>query len=382
MTAAANGSYTVTNDTSVLFKAAQAGSADVILAKYRFEAGTTEDVDIKGIALQLNNAASNTPQDLAGQTVTIWDGLTQVGTAQFGLGTAGDNATSTLSTAVRVPKGESKVLTVKGSLATQDTNSDAGAFGAVLSVDYDGDNNGLNGNYGTGADSGATINGASDDTAANAVKIYRGLITVEDVTTATALSAGSDLYKVKLTASAGRDVTLHALSFAVTEVGLTSAPAGFQLYGPSGAINATGVSTSTSADEAASETRLRVQFDDTAVDRVIQAGTSKTYALRVTTLTSLTSGSTETLTVQLLSDTAEPSGVQATCFYDATAHMSCVDDVNNSASTTDRFVWSPNSTTTITATAASNNATDWTNSYGLPGFPTIGQDMPIRVFSH
>ena len=86
MTAAASGSYTVANDTSVLFKAAQAGATDVVLAKYRFDAGAQEDIDIKGIALQLGNTASNTTNDLLNQKVSIWKGSTKVGEGQFGLG--------------------------------------------------------------------------------------------------------------------------------------------------------------------------------------------------------------------------------------------------------------------------------------------------------
>lgn len=391
MTAAASGSYTVANDTTVLFRAVQAGTTDVTLAKYRFDAGVSEDVTIKQIALQLGNTASNTTNDLVGQKVSIWNGNVKVGEAQFGLGVSLDNATSTiLSPAVTVKKSESVTLTIKGDLATQDVNSAAGAFGAVLSVNYDGDNNGLNGNYATGVDSGVTISGTSADTAANAVKIYRGLLTVKDVTTTTSLAAGTDLYKVELTAAAGRDVTLHALSFDVLAVGLSDVSS-WQLVGPSGNLNATGVATSTSstginggdgASVGAAGRRLRIQFDDAATDRVIQAGTSKTYALRANTISTLTANNTESVSIALLTDTAEPSGVQANAVYDASAHMSTVNEVNNSASTTDRFVWSPNSTTTLAAEAASNSATDWTNGYGLPGFPSVGQNMPTRVFTH
>ncbi len=208
------------------------------------------------------------------------------------------------------------------------------------------------------------------------------MLTIEDVTTTSALSAGTDLYKIKLTAAAGRDVTLHALSFNINVVGL-SAISGFQLYGPSGAVNATGVATSSSATAGVgAQEKLRIIFDNAAVDRVIQAGTSKTYSLRADTITSLTASNVETVSIKLLADTAEPSGVQEGGFYNATAHMSTVNQVNNSASTTDRFVWSPNSTTTLTAAVASNSATDWTNGYGLPGYPSVGQDMSTRVFTH
>ncbi|MBI4130667.1 hypothetical protein HY468_05090 [Candidatus Roizmanbacteria bacterium] len=386
MTAAASGSFTVANDTSVLFRAVQAGTADVILAKYRFDAGASEDVTLKQIALALGNTASNTTNDLLGQKVTIWNGSTQVGQAQFGLGVSLDNATSTiLSPSVTIPRSGSVTLTIKGDLAAQDVNSSAGAFGAVFSVNYDGDNNGLNGNYATGVDSGVTISGTSADTAANAVKIYRGLITVEDVTTTSSLAAGTDLYKIKLTASAGRDVTLHALTFNLSAVGLSEV-SGIQLIGPSGAVNATGFATTTNTTAAqstdATHEKVRITFDDAAVDRILQAGVSKTFALRASNVSTLTSANTETVSIRLMTDTAEPADVQENGFYDADAHMSTVAEVNNSASTTDRFVWSPNSTSTLAAEAASNSATDWTNGYGLPGYPTVGQDMATRVFTH
>lgn len=390
MTAAANGSYTVTNDTSVLFKAAQAAATDVVLAKYRFEAGATEDVDVKGIALALGNTASNTTNDLLGQKVSIWNGSTKVGEAQFGLGTNLDNATSTLSIPVRIPRSESVTLTVKGDLAPQDVNSSAGAFGSVVSVDYDGNNNGLNGNYATGADSGVTIDGTSGDTTANGTKIYRGLISVADVTptynSGQSLSAGSDLYAIRVTASAGRDVTLSAMSFGITTVGVHTV-SGIQLFGPSGAVNATSIATSTSrvsgAGAGGTQERVRIEFDSTATDRVIPAGTHKDFRLQATTLTDLTANNTETLAVSLLSDTAESKDVQGfNSFFDANANLGPVDPLESSASTTDRFIWSPNSTTTLTAAAASDSAVDWTNSYGLPGFPSAGQDLQTRVFTH
>ncbi len=329
MTAAANGSYTVTNDTSVIFKAAQAGASDVVLAKYRFEAGSQEAVDVKGIALSLGNTASNTTNDLLGQKVSIWNGSTKVGEAQFGLGTNLDSATSTLTIPVHILPSDSVTLTVKGDLAAQDVNSSAGAFGAVLSVDYDGNNNGLNGNYATGADSGVTVSGTSGDTTASATKIYRGLISVSDVTTTynsgLSLSAGSDLYAVRLTAASGRDVTVSALSFNITTVGVHTV-SGITLQGPSGAINATSVATTShrvsGAGAGGTAERLRIEFDATAADRVIPAGTYKDFRLQATTLTDLTSNNTETLAIALLSDTAEPADVQGfNSFFSASAHL-------------------------------------------------------------
>ena len=85
---------------------------------------------------------------------------------------------------------------------------------------------------------------------------------------------------------------------------------------------------------------------------------------------------------ELTLNAVEPRAVGEQGFYDATAHMATISEIMNSGSTSDRFVWSPNSTTTLTAAAASNQATDWTNSYGIPGFPTVGQNLQTRVFTH
>jgi len=173
------------------------------------------------------------------------------------------------------------------------------------------------------------------------------------------------------------------LSFNVNLVGLSDF-SGIQLYGPSGAVNGTSVATSSSAVAGVgAQEKLRIIFDDAAVDRILQVGTPKTYSLRATTISTLTANNTETVSIRLLSDTGEAGGVPDLCTGStAGANMTCVRILENSASTTDRFIWSPNSTTTLSAATASNSANDWTNSYGLPGFPTVGQDMSTRVFTH
>jgi len=377
MTGAANGSYTVSNDTSVLYKVVQAGSTDVTLAKLRFEAGVEENVTLKQIALQLGATASNSPADLVGQKVSIWNGAAQVGTAQFGSGVSADYATSTFSTPVSVEKGEAVTLTIKGDLTSHSAIylSSTNQPGQFIQVDYDGNNNGLNGNYATGAQSRATISGGTtSDVTTNGMRIFRTLPTIEDVTDTTALAAGSDLYKLKVTAGSGRDVLIYALTFQVESIGIAEPT--YTLYGPNGAVNATAVASSTSGATTTGN-RLRINFDDTSIDRLIPAGTSKTYRLQVWSLSGLTSSNVESLTVFLLADSAyHVSANRVDNVWDITGGSAFA------ASTTDRFIWSPNSTTTPEATAAKNDNIDWTNSYGLPGFPGLGQNMTARVFSH
>ena len=59
-----------------------------------------------------------------------------------------------------------------------------------------------------------------------------------------------------------------------------------------------------------------------------------------------------------------------------------VADVETGGSTKDNFIWTPFSATTPTVGAGINSLDDWTNGYGVPGYPGVGQNMQIRVFSH
>ena len=380
MTAAANGSYTVTNDTTIAYKIVQADTAGVTLAAYNFTAGLQEGVTLKQIALQLGNTASNSPSDFVNQTVTLWNGSTQVGSAHFdGANDAyPDYATSTLSTPVVIAAGATVKITVKATLVAHDanTNTDStagnGGYGSFLAVNYDGNNNGSNGNYATGNDSGATISGTSSDTSTSGIRVFKTVPTIEDVTTASALIAGSDLYKIKVTAGSKGDIALRRLSFSV--VGSGPGTTSFSLYGPSGMVHS--AATATTSDTNITGDRLTIVFTDTNVDRKIEAGSSKTYSLRATTIPGLTTTGTESLSFALLQDTAYSTSSGAYL-------MSTVSGIeaDNTASTTNYMVWTPFSTTTSATTAAINANLDWTNSYGLPGFPSVGQNMSSRTFS-
>ncbi len=432
MTASAMGGYTVSEDTSLIYRIVQAGSSDVELARFRFEAGVGEDVSVKQIALELNNANDNAPTDLQNEKVSLWIGATKVGEAQFG-GATSDEAIATLSTPITIPRGDSVTVSVKGDLSTH--NAISGTPGARLTVGYNGNENGLDGNYGKGLASGITINGVSSDVSSNGVRIFRTLPQIEDVTPVNiTLGAGSDLYQVKITASNGRDVGVRSLAFNVSEVGATVD--NYQLYGPNGAVNATAVRGSRvltgTIDPAAStavvgvgtlfttelvvgdditvsgETRtvtvitndtnltvgtafsdtandtspdriakvIRIVFDDSAIDRVVPANGSKTYRLRANTVSGLTSGAVETLTAALRADTAYPSANVGTTL------MGTVAEVETNVATEGNFIWTPFSVTSPQTGAGINGNDDWTNGYGIPGFPGIGQNMQVRVFSH
>ena len=356
MTAVAGGSYTVTADSASAYnyKAAQAGT-NVTLGAFRFTANASENITLKQIALQLANTASNSPADLVGQKMTLWDGSTQVGSAQFGLASA-DNATSTLTTTVLVPKGETKTIVIKGDLSIHNTVE--GTPGAFLSVTYDGNNNGLNGNYATGNDSGSTISGGTtSDVTTNGVRIFRTVSTVAVTSnggTGT-LQAGASLYTFTVTNPNSRDVVFQKFSFSFATTGSADVNVNaLTLYGDSVAFNTSAVTYTTAGAD------LEILASGTSNAQIVPANSSKTYILKAATVTNPSTTVVDSVTIALLADTSYPSlaGLTGT-----------VTTVEAGAANTDNIIWSPFSTTTPEATAATQTNLDWTNGYGLPGFP-------------
>ena len=361
MTVAASGSYTVTNDTSLLYKAVQAGSSGVTLARLRFTAGASEAIDLKQLALELGNTASNSPADLVGQTVSIWNGATQVGTAQFGVGSSPDNATSTeLSPAPRIAAGESVLLTIKGDLTAHNVNE--GTPGAFLSITYDGNNVGINGNYARGVSSQSNIDsGTTSDVTTNGQRIFRTVPTIAVTSNGGTLAAGADLYKFTVTNGNSRDVVFQKFTFSVaTSGGNTNA---FILYGDGIAFNS---STSTVNNE----TIIEIIATGTSEAQIVPANSTKTYVLKASTAADTASVS-ETIVLALLADTSYPS---------LAALMGTVTTVEAGSAATDNIIWSPFSTTTPVATAATQSNLDWTNGYGLPGFPS-NTDFPVQTWT-
>ncbi|MDP3935050.1 MAG: hypothetical protein Q8Q46_02465, partial [Candidatus Giovannonibacteria bacterium] len=142
MTASTGGTLAAVLDTnSPSYKIVGAGQTGVELAKIKFSA-TNEDIDMKQFALLVSSAASNSPINLIGRQVTIWDGASQIGTAVF---PNGDNATSSQITvgSFRIPRDGYRVLTIKGDIAAITTSGPMVQSGDLLIVDYDGANVGL-----------------------------------------------------------------------------------------------------------------------------------------------------------------------------------------------------------------------------------------------
>lgn len=364
MAAASSGTYTVAVDSSnsYAYRAVRAGTTGVALAAFKFTAGTNEDVSLRAVALQLANTASNSPADLVGERVTLWNGSTQVGVAQFG-GANSDNATSTLSSPVTITKGETVTIVVKGDLSIH--NASEGTPGAFLSVTYDGDANGLaNGNYAVGVDSGSNISpSTTSDITTNGVRIFRNVPTLAAVSTGGSLSAGVDFYKVSVTnPDPTRDLIVKKLTFSVATTG--GAFSDFRLVDNFG--NSATASAVQSAGATGSQT-VTFSFAQTASAAIIPAGSTKTFGLRAATIVD-TASTAESITVYLKTDTS---------YTAAGAYlMNTVSGLSAS-----NMIWSPFSTTSPESSAASEANLDWYNGYGIPGFPNAGTDMDAQTFT-
>src|SRR3989338_11087999 len=367
MTVAATGSYTVTSDSALLYKIAQAGTTGVTLANLRFTAGASENLNLKQIALQLGNTSSSSPADLVGQTVTLWNGSTQIGTAQFGVGGSPDNATSTqLSPAPLITAGESVVITVKSDLTAQNVNE--GTPGAFIAVTYDGDNVGVNGNYAVGVLSQSNISsGTVADVTTNGLRIFRTapVIAVTSNGGSGTLQAGADLYKFTVTnPNSSRDVVFQKFTFSIATS--SSAVNGFTLYGDGVAFNTTAVTLNSTEGDV-----MQVLASGTSNAQVIPAGSTKTYVLKAATVPNGSTTVIDSVTLALLADTSYPAIADL---------MGTVATVELGSADTDNIIWSPFSTTTPVATVLTQSNLDWTNGYGMPGFPS-NTAFPVQTWT-
>ena len=318
---------------------------------------------MKQIALQLGNTSSSSPADLVGQTVTLWNGATQIGTAQFGVGSSPDNATSTLlSPAPIIAAGESVLITVKGDLTAQNIND--GTPGAFISVDYDGDNVGIDGNYALGASSQSNVSsGTTADVTTSGARIFRTVPSIAVIGNGGTLGAGTDLYKFTVTNPNSRDVIFQKFSFSVATTGGNVND--FTLYGDGTAFNTSAVTLA-----AAIGTELEIGASGTSNAQIVPANSSKTYILKAATAVDTASVS-ESVNLALLADTSFPS---------IAANMGTVATVDLGSANTDNIIWSPFSTTTPVATTPTQSNLDWVNGYGMPGFPS-NTAFPVQVWT-
>lgn len=220
MTIKSGGTLSIALDgSSPSVRLAQSGQ-EVVLSVLRIT-GTNEDINVKQIALQLSNVASNTPQDLS--SITLWDGSTKVGEAVL---TSLDNATATLSN-FTVLKDSSKNLTVKGVIGAIGVNQPARP-GHLVTVDWDRDASSDNSNsatYAVGVQSSTNVYASrtAGDTASAGVRIVRAYPTISVLSvpsTSLADAAQKVLYRFSVTPTSGANgVSLFKFTFNIATSG-------------------------------------------------------------------------------------------------------------------------------------------------------------------
>jgi hypothetical protein len=359
MTASSGGTLTAALDSGTpSYGVVAAGSTGVVLGNIRFS-GTNEDIDLRQVALQITGGSRT---DLVNNQVTLWDATTntQVGTAVFPSGT---NATSSAiaAGAFRIPNNGSRVLIVKGDIAGISANGPLTASGDTLKVDYDGNNNGTNGNYGVGVASGQNRTPSSADTAVNGATIYKSFPTFTYSTSGGALISGNQpLLTLTVAADSKGDVTLNKLTFAIATT--TATVTAMTFTGPNGSVGAVGSVAATNDGLSNVSGNVIVVFNSgsNTADAVVSAGTTKTFTLRGTVAIA-GSPPAGSVSVALRADTALAL---------ITSNGNGLATSTAPTLTSSNMIWSPESTSTV-KTPTTNN--DWTNGYGLGGcFATSG----------
>ncbi|MBI4992180.1 MAG: peptidoglycan-binding protein [Candidatus Harrisonbacteria bacterium] len=376
MTAATGGTLSVELDSgSPAYKLAAPGQT-VELARFKLRA-SNEDVALKQMALQLSGVASNTPIDLVGQMVTLHttDG-TKVGEATF---STGDFATSSAITGFTVPKDGEKVMVVKGTVAGMSASGPLTRSGDLLVVDYDGGNStSLNGNYGTGASSGQTVNPSSADTASEGVRLMKSYPTLERVNISTSVQNGEQaVLRFKVTANSAGDVGLYKFTVRVSTTTLTAST--MNAYGytdsafssPVSGVNSGGKllnSDLSLATWASDSTDLNFVVDQSGTAKSLQIPAGSTYYFEVRANLSGAGDTGDSISTALQGDAAYPSLSGAGDLGFMTSAAGADADAN------DDLIWTPNSTTT---SAVANN--DFTNGYNVSGLPSSA--MTAQVLS-
>lgn len=346
------------------YKIASAGSNGVTVGVLKFTA-TNDAINLERVGLKLTNSASSSPSNLV--SVTLFDGATAVGTAQF----VGSNtvATSTLSSTVVVPKNSDKILTIKVNLAditNTGSGTGDGTEGAMIAVDNNASTD-VGGTRGTGVGSGSTIN-ATGSTAFDGVRVFKSYPTfAQDTLSATGVADGK-LLRFKVTADSKGSVSINKFTLTVATTSGVSV-SGINIFGYEDAaysqavsgVQGSGALAYSNLSPATNSSSVQLEFfaetsANASTTLVVPAGTTRYFEVRATSITGLTTGSSVTST--LVGDSIYP--VLASLMGTSTG-------IENQANTGDNFIWSPNATTT-----SGLNHTDWTNGYNVPGLPSSG----------
>jgi hypothetical protein len=360
---------------------AAAGTSDVTLGVLNFRA-TNEPIKLNKLGLILTNGTSASVQ-----TVSLWDGATQVGTATF---TSGNSvATSTLSGNFVVTPGTDKKLTMKGNLSDIGISS-SGVPGALIQVNYRGTYNA----EGTGQSSGTTINSTSAVTAVAGVRMLKSYPTFEKIALSDSTLANGErpLLRFKVTANSKGSIGIYKFTvrLATTTVSVNE----LNIYGFTDSGFSTPV-TGVSSDGGMASTTITLDGHDliwatwvtstsdlnfyaqtsAGASTTIQvpAGQSRYFEVRGT-ISGASSG--DSIVTELHGDSAYPANITSGENGLMASSSFVGSDTNND------FIWAANSTTTVDTAAeidGTSRLSDFTNGYGVPGLPatTINQSLSL-----
>ncbi len=352
------GSVAVSTDAaSPSYMLAAAGSVGVTNGVYKFRA-TNENINLTRVGLVLSNTASSSAGDVLKATIYA-DGV-EKGVAYF-IGSS-VNATSTLAIPIVLTKDVDKAITIKLDYADVGSSQAVTFSGHLVAVNVD---VGGTNTQGTGASSGATFN-ATGSTAVSGARVMKSYPTLAlDTLSSTGIADGR-LMRFKVTADAKGPVGIaqFALNLATSTASVTNVTIyGFTDAGYSNPVS--GVATDGNLQQTndctagcTSNPNLTIGVANSSGATALQvpAGSTLYFEARGS-VSGVTTGAS--VTTKLLGSSSFPS-TSAGVAVNPLLTVAGVADGN-------AFIWSPNSTTTVTQTGQ-----DWTNGFGLNGLPSGG----------
>ena len=357
ITVAASGTFTVSQDLSTPSYSMAAGGSTVTSGILAFRAGN-EAVRIDQVALQLSGTTESSPSDLA-SVALLDDGGSQVGSAFFG---SSRTATAVLSgSSFIIPANSERRLTIRPTF-TQIGTGQPGTEGALIRIDYDGDNAAQT--RGVGQSSGSTVtSGSASDTSFPGIRLFKTIPTLAllAVPTQTLISGDNVLLRFSINANANGSLGLYKLSLTTTpSSGVTISDVTVSAFSDSmfnsPATGNTGGrldQTPSTPDSSGNVEIYARNSSGTLTPLQIPAGGARYFEVRAT-VTGTAGGSS--VVTRILGESTYTS------FASLVGTAAAVDADSN-----DNLIWSPNR-----EFQSGVSDSDWTNAFGVSGLPAAG----------
>jgi hypothetical protein len=333
---------------------AAAGSTGVTNGVYKFRA-SNENINLTKLGLTLSNTASSSAGDVL--KASIYDGATKVGEAYF-IGSA-TTATSTLTSPILLTKDVDKAVTIKLDYADVGNSQSITFSGHLVAVNF------LNGE-GTGVSSGSTfqLGAASGSTSVAGARVMKSYPTLAIDTLSSTGVADGRLLRFKVTADAKGPVGIAqlALNLSTTTASVTNvtvyAFTDANYSNPVSGVAADGnlQQTNDATVPGTGNVTIGVANSSGATSLQVPAGSTIYFEARGS-VAGVTTGAS--VVTKLLGSSSFPS-TSAGVAANPLLTVAGISDNN-------AFIWSPNSTTTVSQTGQ-----DWTNGFGVTGLPSGG----------